>query len=94
MKYFPIRSRPETWINLDNVISFKIGIYPKDKNTVIKEIMIKTITLDTLISEYTIKEIDYCSIDVEGGEFSIIEDHFELPNCAIARKPMLTVPAS
>ena len=66
----------------ENYYQKKYNKIKKDKNTVIKEIMVKTITLDSLISEYTIKEIDYCSIDVEGGEFSIIEN-FDFSKCLI-----------
>lgn len=28
--------------------------------------------LDSLLSQHTIKQVDYCSIDVEGAEFAII----------------------
>ena len=45
----------------------------KDKKNKISEIEVETISLDTLISAFNVKEIDYCSIDIEGGEMSIIE---------------------
>lgn len=45
----------------------------KDEKTKISEIQVETITLDDLILKFNVKEIDYCSIDIEGGEHSILE---------------------
>ena len=82
-KFYEVREGLTQVSGLDeNYYQKKYNKIKKDKNTVIKEIMVKTITLDSLISEYTIKEIDYCSIDVEGGEFSIIEN-FDFSKCLI-----------
>ncbi len=48
-----------------------------------KSIDIKTISFSDLVNKYDIKEIDYVSLDTEGGELEILESIFAYQECPI-----------
>ena len=66
---------------------------PKHKNRIQRElkhkdnkghkyIKVKTEKISNLLHKHNIKDIDFCTIDTEGGEFDIIKS-FDLDNCNI-----------
>lgn len=48
-----------------------------------RQVTIPAMTLGTLLNSLNMKQVDYCSIDVEGAEFSILKD-FEFHNYDIS----------
>lgn len=45
-------------------------------------ITVESLTISKLLSEYSIRKIDFCSIDTEGGEFEILKQ-FDLNTIAV-----------
>lgn len=46
---------------------------PEAREKAIESLSVKTVTLDEFVSEKGIKEIDFMKVDIEGGEFELME---------------------
>lgn len=57
----------------ENYINKTYEHVKNDGRSEVREIQVETISLDELMSKLNSEEIDYCSIDIEGGEMSILE---------------------